>query len=216
MRWASANDGQPRPCSRVVLADSVDLMRAGLRAALETDAHLAIVGEACDMREAVGAVQRLGADLLVLDVELPGFDGVQTLDYLRRTCPRTKTLLLGASEARGFVREARAAGAAGYLLKAASLFELRSAVRLALSGECPAPIDADRAGARLSPREIQVLACVARGRTNRQIGEELVITPHTVKIHIEHILDKLEVQDRTEAAVRAVELGYVRRGKSAA
>ena len=219
--------------SRIVLADSLDLVRAGLRAALKLDSHLAIVGEARHVREALVAMQRLQPDLLVVDVELPGFDGLQTLQALKQACPKTKVLLLGTRAPDDFVYRALGAGVAGYLLKEASLFKVRLAIRQALRGELSidehfarqvvrAVIDKRAGNAEstprplLSPRELQVVECVARGYTNRQIAAELVITPHTVKIHIEHILDKLDVQDRTQAAVRALELGYVRSDKRAA
>jgi DNA-binding NarL/FixJ family response regulator len=197
------------------------------------DPHLAIVGEARHIHEALEATRRLQVDLLVVDVELPGFDGLQTLRCLKQTCPQTKILLLGTRAAGDFVHKALATGVAGYLLKEASLFKVRSAIRQALRGELsidehlarqvlrgvvdtPAGDAMPAPPPRLSPREIQVVECVARGCTNRQIAEELVITPHTVKVHIEHILVKLDVQDRTHAAVRAVELGYVRSDKHAA
>jgi DNA-binding NarL/FixJ family response regulator len=226
-RPAAPGESQTTVRSRIVLADSADLVRAGLRAALELDSHVAIVREARHIREAFEAMQRLQVDLLVVDVELPGFNGLDTLQYLKQACPKTNVLLLGSQAASDFVYEALAAGAAGYLLKTASLSKVQWAVRQALRGE----VSVEDHGARqvfrrvvdkraprplLSPREIQVIECVARGYTNRQIAEELVITPHTVKVHVEHILDKLDVQDRTHAAVRAVELGFVRSDKRVA
>jgi DNA-binding NarL/FixJ family response regulator len=185
-----------------------------------------IVAEARDSRDAVAKAQRLQPDLLVLDADMPDIDGLPTLRRLQRACPKTRVLLLGTRTAPDFVCQALEAGVAGYVLKAASLPEVRSAVREALNGDLPMDKHVARqvlrrvlgrrslegppaAGERLSAREIQVVERVARGCTNRQIGEELVITPHTVKAHIEHILAKLAVRDRTQAAVRAVELGYV-------
>jgi DNA-binding NarL/FixJ family response regulator len=208
-------------------------VRAGLRAALELDSLDAIVGEARHIGEALEATRRLQADLLVVDVELLGFNGLQTLQRLKQTCPKTNVLLLGTQAAGDFVYRALAAGVAGYLLKEASLVRVRSAIRRALRGELaidehlarqvlrgvavkPAGDGAAAPRPLLTRREIQVVECVARGCTNRQIADELVITPNTVKIHIEHILNKLDVQDRTHAAVRAVELGYVRSDKHAA
>jgi DNA-binding NarL/FixJ family response regulator len=219
--------------ARVVLADRVDLIRAGLRSALGTDSHLHVVGEARDGREAVATVQRFQADLLVLDADMPDIDSFQTLQLLQRTCPKTRVLLFGARPATDFAYQAVQAAVAGYVQKAASLAEVLSAVRAALQDECPVDthtarqvlrqvIDKQSLEAppvphlRLSAREIEVVDRIALGRTNRQIAEELVITVHTVKSHIEHILAKLNVRDRTQAAVRAVELGYVREGRRAA
>jgi len=214
--------------ARVVLADRVDLVRAGLRAALEFDPDVEVVGEARDGREAVAKARQFQADLVVLDADMPEIDGLSALQLLKQTCPKVRVLLLGTCTAPDYVCQVLDAGAAGYVLKAASLSEVRSAVREALRGDLPIDarvvrqvlrrvldtpaLEASPPGhERLSAREIQVLERVARGRTNRQIGEDLVITPHTVKAHIEHILAKLSVRDRTQAAVRAIELGYVRK-----
>jgi len=211
--------------ARVVLADRSALVRAGLRVALSTDSGVEIVGEARDSRDAAAKAQHLQADLLVLDAELPELDCLPTLRLLQRRCPKTRVLLLGTHAVPDFVHQAREAGVAGYVAKAASLPEVRSAVREVLTGEVPVdkhvshpapehvlgmPEGAESASQRLTAREIQVIERVARGRTNREIGEELVITSNTVRAHIEHILAKLEARDRTQAAVRAIELGYLR------
>jgi DNA-binding NarL/FixJ family response regulator len=137
----------------------------------------------------------------------------------------TSVLILSMFEDAELLLEAVKAGAAGYVLKAATEADLRSAIWEALAGNLPvdqrmarevlrrlsveqAPRPALASGPRLSAREHEVLDRLARGGTNREIAEELVITPHTVKIHVEHILAKLGVSDRTQAAVRAIELGY--------
>jgi DNA-binding NarL/FixJ family response regulator len=202
--------------ARIVLADRSDLMRAGLRVALETDSQVEVVGEARDSRDAVAKARNLHADLLVLESDMLDIDGLSTLRQLQHSSPKTRVLLLGTHNAPDFMYEALEAGAAGYVLKAASLPEVRSAVREALNARRGRPVQESPQAAteRLSAREIQVIEQVARGRTNRQIGAELVITPNTVKAHIEHILAKLDVRDRTQAAVRAVELGYVRHANS--
>jgi DNA-binding NarL/FixJ family response regulator len=213
--------------ARVVLADRSALVRAGLRVALEMDSQVEVVGEARDGRDAAAKAHELQADLLVLDTDLPEIDGWSVLQLLQRRCPKTRVLLLGTLVACDFVRQAREAGVAGYVPKAASLPEVRSAVREALTGDMPvdqhiahqalarvldrqSPGAAQPASPRLTAREIQVIERVARGRTNREIGAELVITSNTVRAHIEHILAKLDARDRTQAAVRAVELGYLR------
>jgi DNA-binding NarL/FixJ family response regulator len=211
----------------VVLADRSALVRAGLRVALEMDSHV-VVGEARDGRDAAVKAQHLHADLLVLDAELPEIDGWPMLRLLHRRCPKTRVLLLGSLAAPGAIDQARAAGVAGYLPKAASLTEVRSAVHEALTGDMPvdehaaarvldrqSPEGSTPATQRLTAREIEVIERVARGRTNREIGAELVITSNTVRAHIEHILAKLDARDRTQAAVRAVELGYFRDAKHA-
>jgi DNA-binding NarL/FixJ family response regulator len=209
----------------VVLADGHELVRAGLRAALTGDDRLHVVGEARDEQEAIRVATRLQPDLLVIDVDLGGLPATR---ILQRTCPKTRVLLLGTSAEPDLVLEALRSGVDGFLLKSASLAEVRASIGAVLRGELPldkrltrnvlmrvveAPCrEAAPARVRLSGREVQVLACIARGHTNRQIAAELCITQSTVKIHVEHILTKLEVHDRTEAAVCAIEHGYISRG----
>jgi PAS domain S-box-containing protein len=213
--------------ARVLVADDYAMTRAGLRAILAQDQRLQLVGEARNGREAVAMATRLQPDLVLMDVRMPDMDGLQATRALKQTCPMTTVLILSMFEDAEVLLEAVRAGAAGYVLKAASEEDVRSAIWEVLDGNFP--VDArmarevlrrlshergqDRAAtstARLSAREHEVLDHLARGQTNREIGEELVITPNTVKIHVERILSKLGVSDRTQAAVRAIELGYIR------
>jgi DNA-binding NarL/FixJ family response regulator len=212
--------------ARVVVADDHDLTRAGLRFILAQDTRLELVGEARDGREAVALATTLQPDLVLMDLRMPGMDGLQATRALREACPMTSVLILSMFEDADLLLEAMKAGAAGYVLKTASEADVRTAVWDALDGNFPVdqllarqvlqrisnergPRRAAPSNARLSPREQEVLERLARGHTNREIGEELNITPHTVKIHVEHILSKLGVSDRTQAAVRAIELGYI-------
>jgi PAS domain S-box-containing protein len=215
--------------ARVVLADDHDLTRAGLRTVLGEDSRLRVVGEARDGREAVTLVQQLHPELVLMDLRMPGMDGLQATRTLKQTCPLTSVLILSMFEDAELLLEAVRAGAAGYVLKSATEEEVRTAIWDALDGNFPVDhrlarqvlqnLSKEQASkrppptdGRLSAREQEVLAKLALGQTNREIAEALVITPNTVKIHVEHILAKLGVSDRTQAAVRAIELGYITRG----
>jgi DNA-binding NarL/FixJ family response regulator len=212
---------------RIVIADDHDLTRAGLRSVLAQDPALELVGEARTGREAVDLARALQPDLVLMDVRMPDIDGLQATQMIKRASPMTTVLILSMFEDAEVLLEAVRAGAAGYVLKALSEAALREAVWDALAGNLPVDqylarevlvrIAREQAPARpniprtdpLSAREREVLLLLARGYTNREIAEQLTITPHTVKVHVEHILAKLEVSDRTQAAVRAIELGYV-------
>jgi DNA-binding NarL/FixJ family response regulator len=212
-----------------VLADDHDLTRAGLRAVLGEDPRLQVVGEARNGHEAVALVQQLQPELVLMDLRMPGMDGLQATRALKQSCPLASVLILTMFEDAELLLEAVRAGAAGYLLKSASEEDVRAAIFGALDGNFPVdhrlarevlrnlsrepvPKQPPPNGVRLSAREQEVLVELARGQTNREIAETLVITSNTVKIHVEHILAKLGVSDRTQAAVRAIELGYIRRG----
>ncbi len=163
-----------------------------------------------------------------MDLRMPGLDGLQATRAVKQSCPLTSVLILTMFEDAELLLEAVRAGAAGYLLKSASEEDMRAAIWGALDGNFPVDqrlarevlrnLSQERAPTRLPPndgrlsaREQEVLAELARGQTNREIAETLVITSNTVKIHVEHILAKLGVSDRTQAAVRAIELGYIGR-----
>jgi DNA-binding NarL/FixJ family response regulator len=218
-----------RSCSRasVVLADDHLVTRAGLRAVLADDPDFEVVGEANSGARAVAMSRSLRPDLVLMDVRMPDMDGVQATRLLKETLPNTTILILSMLEDPELLLEALKAGAAGYVLKSASESDLRVAMRDALAGnlpvdrhlvrdvlwrlatESPEPSPPIAATNLLSGREREVLELLARGCTNREIAEQLVISASTVKVHVEHILDKLDVSDRTQAAVQAIQLGYV-------
>jgi DNA-binding NarL/FixJ family response regulator len=233
MRGARADASTPtRASARIVLVDDHELTRAGIRMVLGQDPSLEVVGEAGNGFDAIELVRTLQPDLVLLDLMMPQMDGLDTLRELKRISPMTSVLILSMFEDVDTLLEAVRAGAAGYVLKTGDESQLRNAVREALAGDLsvdqrltrevllrlatehrPAPPQPAAAAApppdRLSAREREVLGLLARGYTNPEIARELFITPHTVKIHVEHILSKLGVSDRTQAAVRAIELGYV-------
>lgn len=212
--------------ARIVIADDHDLTRMGLRGLIAGERGLELVGEARDGHEALEVCRTMKPDLAILDVRMPRLDGLSVTRALKREAPRTAVLLVSLHATPEYILEALEAGASGYLLKDAPLSELAAAIRQILRGESmlseglaaqmlrrlskhPAT-EQEPLESPLTPREIEVLRLVAQGKTNRAISEQLVITVGTVKLHVEHIIAKLEVSDRTQAAVRAIRLGLLR------
>lgn len=210
---------------RVLVAEDDELTRAGLRLMVAQDPGLDLVGEAEDGRDAVHLAGMLEPDLVLLDFDLHGLGGLDATRRIKATSRMTSVLLLSASLDGHVLLEAVKAGAAGYVLKSATESVLHAAIWEVLAGDLAIEEQLARDVLRqlaaeigpshssvhevLSAREFDVLKLIALGFSNREIAERLTITPSTVKIHVEHILVKLEVSDRTQAAVRAIELGLV-------
>jgi DNA-binding NarL/FixJ family response regulator len=217
--------------ARLLLADDHDLLRQGLRSVLESEPGLEVIGEASDGREALELSRRLRPDLVLMDVRMPAMDGLAATRAIKQEHPEISVLMVTMHDDPDYLMEALAAGAAGYVLKDAPGDRLISAVRRTLAGESPlnqelamqlllrlsserrpeptpAPPKAQNPLREpLTPREVEVLQLLAKGHTNQQIAKTLVISKGTVKVHVERIIRKLEVSDRTQAAVRAIELG---------
>src|SRR5919202_484939 len=191
---------------------------------LASEEGLEVVGEATTGREAVVLCRRLRPNLVLMDLRMPELDGLAATRAIKQESPGTSVIIVTMHENPEYLFEALKAGAAGYLLKDATREEVVSAVWRVLGGE--ALLDAELAtrllqrlaheaqrakppGVPLTPRESEVLQLLTQGRTNRQLGGELFITAGTAKLYVERILGKLGVSDRTQAAVRAVELGLV-------
>lgn len=219
-------DPPPRPrASRLVLVDGDDLVRAGLRSVLSGEPGFEIVGEARTGRDALAVCRQVGPDVVLMDVRLPDLDGIAVTRELRRQRPRVRVLIVTASEDPDSLFASLRAGAVGYVLHSADRDELVRAIRLAVRGESLVdPLLATQLLRRLAAethaqprplpepltaREVEVLQLLSRGGTNREIADALVVAVGTVKTHVEHILGKLGVTHRTEAAVRAIELGLV-------
>ncbi len=223
-----STDPRPRRKSRIarlVIADDHDLARAGLHTMLTGQGGLELVGEAKNGREALELCRRLQPDLALLDVRMPEMDGLTTCRNIKKECPATSVILVTIHENPEYLLEALKAGAAGYIFKDTTHDELLTAVRRVLRGESILNKDivvrvlrhlADQPSSqeefppeRLSPREHEVLELLTQGQTNREIAQHLIVSVSTVKNHVEHILAKLGVSDRTQAAVRAIELGLL-------
>jgi DNA-binding NarL/FixJ family response regulator len=211
--------------ARLVIADDHELVRAGLRMMLTGQRGLEVVGEAANGREALTLCRRLQPDLALIDVRMPEQDGLATCRAIKQECPATSVILVTMHENPEYLLEALKVGAAGYVLKDISQRELIAAVQGVLRGESilnkelvirllghlagQKPSQEELLLGRLSPREREVLQLLTQGQTNREIAQQLIVSVSTVKIHVEHILAKLGVSDRTQAAVRAIELGLL-------
>ena len=212
--------------ARVLIADDHELSRAGLRSMLAGERWLDLVGEASNGREAVALCRQLQPDLALLDVRMPEMDGLAATRSIKQACPRTSVLIITTHDHSDYLIAALKAGASGYLLKDVTRQELLSALSRLLRGE--SILDGERVARalqrladaptlydgptpeRLTPREREVLRLLAQGMTNREIAGQLTLSVGTVKIHVEHIIAKLGVSDRTQAAVRAVESGLLK------
>ena len=213
---------------RILVVDDHPLFRRGLMALLARDASLAVVGEAADGGDAIRRARELQPDVILLDNHLPGVKGVDLLPSLRDAAPRVRVLMLTVSEEEDDLSSALRAGASGYLLKTIEGDALVAAISRVMQGESivseemttklvaayrgavsePAPRDSPASPIdELSPRELEILRAIARGTSNKGIARELGIAETTVKIHVQHVLRKLDVTSRVQAAVLATEHG---------
>ncbi len=214
---------------RVLLADDQELVRSGFRLILELADGIEVVGEAADGREAVRLAKELQPDVVLMDVRMPELDGIEATRRLRQAGVEVRVLVLTTFDLDEYVYAAMRAGASGFLLKDAPREQLVTAVRTVARGEAllapavtrrlierfvdrPAPVEAAPALAELSARELEVLRLVARGLSNAEIADELVIGEATVKTHVAHILRKLGLRDRVQAVVLAYESRIVEPG----
>jgi len=225
--------GRTRP-ARLVLADDHDLVRDGLGLVLSREPDLEVVGEASDGREAVEVCRRLAPDMVLMDIRMPDMDGLEATRRIKAEQPSVSVLIVTTYENLDYLFEAVKAGAAGYVLKDASKEDLVDAVRRVLDGDSPfnsdlsarllqrltteSPLPAEAPSgskapapvtSNLTPREMEVLGLLAQGKSNPDIAAEFVISRATVKVHVERIIRKLGVSDRTQAVVRAIELGLI-------
>ncbi len=210
---------------RVMLVDDHDLFRTGLRNLLEEEG-VHIVAEAPDGNAALQLVRELAPDVVVMDLNMPGMNGIEATREITRVAPLTRVLVLTISDQDADVLDAIVAGACGYLMKDSSIQDLMEGIRAASVGESlisphiaskvlqrirAASVDAGGTMARpeLSDRETEVLRLIANGKDNAEIARDLHISPKTVKNHISNILMKLQIENRIQAAVYAVRSGIV-------
>ncbi len=217
---------------RVLVVDDQPLIRAGFHKMVEARPDLEVVGEAADGAEAVTQARRLGPDVVLMDVRMPTMDGLEATRQLAGpgVANPTRVLILTTFDLDEYVYEALRAGASGFLLKDAPPEELAAAIRVVAAGEAllapsvtrrliqrfagqppPKKVDAEALG-RLTDRETEVLRLLARGLSNAQIADELVVSETTVKSHVAHLLMKLGLHDRVQAVVLAYETGFVQPG----
>jgi DNA-binding NarL/FixJ family response regulator len=214
--------------TRILLVDDQELLRMGFRMVLEAQADFEVVGEAGDGAEGVALAGRLEPDVILMDVRMPGMDGVQATRALVAAGCRARIIILTTFDLDEYAHAALRAGASGFLLKDAQPPDLLSAIRAVASGDAvvapsttrrllatiahqlpeTAP-DLDNGFSTLTPREREVLLAVARGLSNAEIADALVLSEATVKTHVGRILAKLELRDRVQIVVYAYDHGLV-------
>ncbi len=222
----------------IVIVDDHDLFRAGLRSLIEGYGDFQVVSEAKDGQQGVDACREFSPDIVLLDVRMPRLDGLAAAEIISRDCPRTSIIMVTMHADPEYLRKAIIAGASGYVLKDASGDEMFNALEAVTNGHSfvngdlaaqaisglhapekkdkPAPPDPQRINRaeiedrhNLTIRETEVLGLVVKGKTNKEIARDLNISPGTVKVHVERLIGKLGVADRTRAAVVAIQHGLV-------
>jgi DNA-binding NarL/FixJ family response regulator len=200
---------------RVLIADDHPLVRQGVVAVVAAQTDMAVVGEAGDGRQAVELFRKLRPDVVLVDLGLPILDGVGAMEAIRSEFPSSRFIALTVYQGDEDIHRALQAGAQAYLLKSAPPSQLVAAIRAVHAGlrrippEVASRMSERGPGAGLTPREIEVLKLVAKGRTNVEIAHELHITSGTAKWFVSNILSKLGVDDRTEAVTTALERGIL-------
>ena len=229
-------DGSERPGEvsgpiSVVLADDQALMRMGFRMVLEAEEDIAVVGEASDGTSALAQAKALHPDVILMDVRMPGMNGIEATELIARECPSTRVLILTTFDLDEYAFAGLRAGASGFLLKDTRPAELAEAIRTVASGEAvvspritqrmlemfatslpnsgtPAQASDPRIDS-LTPREKEILVLMSQGMSNAEIAEHLVVSATTVKTHVGNVLAKLDVRDRVQAVVVAYETGLM-------
>ncbi len=211
----------PRPKIRLLIADDHAVVRSGLRSILESEDDIEVVGEAADGHQALELAQELLPDVILMDINMGDWDGVTATRRVRNSVPSSRVIVLTNYDEDNLVFSSIRAGASGYLLKEVSGNQLTNAIRTVADGFSliypsvarrvldefgrlrggTAPLDDDQGYSDLTPREREVLKLIASGRANKEIGTELGITERTVKTHISNIFSKLQLTDRTQAAL---------------
>ena len=203
---------------RILLADDHSLLLAGVRHQLEESGSFEVVGDTRVATELIPLIARTQPEVVLLDIRMPGIDGLASLDRIRSHYPDVKVVIFSASAAVDQVEEALARGACGYIVKTIENEDLAAAIRTTLEGHggdralgLP-EVDAEQAAARaagLTERELTIIKLLAQGLSNQQIAKELWVTEQTVKFHLTNIYRKLGVGNRTEAARWAHSQGFV-------
>ena len=215
----------------LLLCDDQALIRVGLRRIVEAAPEITVVGEVGDGEDAVADARRLRPDLVLMDIRMPVLDGIEATRRIVRAQPTTKVMILTTFGLDEYVYESLRAGASGFMLKDAPPEEILAAIRVVAAGDAliapavtravieefvrrePPPTPTQPAAlAELTPREREVLELLARGRSNAEICERLVVSEATAKTHVARILQKLDLRDRIQAVIYAYESGIVSPG----
>lgn len=215
---------------RVLIADDEAIVRDGLRTILDLEDDITVIGEAADGASAVSATRELRPDVVLVDIQMPGLDGIEATRRMVTAPNPPRVLVLTTFDRNEYVYEAMKAGASGFLLKDVRRHQLTDAIRTIVRGEtllaptitrrlieefCTRPSPATTTPpelADLTPREVEVLILISRGRSNADIAAEFVVAETTIKTHVAHILAKLFLHDRAQAVIVAYETGLIRPG----
>lgn len=218
----------------VLIADDQELVRTGFRVIVDAEPDMEVVAEAGDGRQAIEAVTKHRPDVVLMDIRMPSLDGIEATRQLANSQAHPpRILILTTFDLDEYVYEALRAGASGFLLKDAGANELLHAIRVIAAGDAllapaitrkliedfarrPPPNAQPAALAELTPRELEVLTLIAHGRSNVDIGKELIVSDATVKTHVARIFSKLDLHDRAQAVVLAYESGLVQPGATPA
>lgn len=226
------DDAGPLGPVSVVLADDQALMRMGFRMVLDAEEGIEVVGEASDGATAIAQARALNPDVILMDVRMPGMNGIEATEVIARECPGTRILILTTFDLDEYAFSGLRAGASGFLLKDTRPTELAEAIRTVASGEAVVspritqrmlemfasalpdpegapPAEEDPRLSVLTPREREILVLMARGMSNAEIASHLVVSSTTVKTHVGNVLAKLDVRDRVQAVVVAYETGLM-------
>ena len=208
---------------KVLIVDDHKLVREGLKAVFDQGDEVDVIGEAGSGEEAIEMVDKINPDVILMDISMPGMNGIQATKAIRDSHPDAKIVILTMLDQEGYVYEAIKAGATGYMLKSTSSDELVNAIQTVNDGKALLHPDATAQLLKefvqlannkakdygLSNREMEVLQLLSEGKTNKEIAKALWISEQTVKTHVAHIFDKLGTSDRTETVARALRSGLV-------
>lgn len=211
------------PPIKVMIVDDHNLVREGLKAMFDQGHEIEVVGEAGSGEEAIEMVEKVEPDVVLMDISMPGMNGIQATKTIRDRYPGVKVVILTMLDQEGYVYEAVKAGATGYMLKSTSSDDLVHSIQTVHEGKALLHPDATAQLLKefvtlaknrtkdygLSNREIEVLQLLAEGKTNKEIAKALWISEQTVKSHVAHIFNKLGTSDRTETVARALRNGLV-------
>jgi two-component system nitrate/nitrite response regulator NarL len=211
---------------RILLIDDHSLLRSGIRHLLDKQPDFEVVAEAADGIEGIKRAQQFRPDVILLDLNMPGLSGLETLQLLVQDVPQSAVIILTVSEEAEELAQALHNGARGYLIKNIEGDALATAIRRAAAGEAviadnmtaklvakfraqsnPAPVDVAQEHDKLTAREREIMQCLSRGESNKEIARNLDVAESTVKIHVQNILKKLNLSSRVQVAVYAVEHG---------